>query len=259
MADASRRGLRSPIFPDGTFEFVPIKEHRNFVNCARIPRYCDLPTYTRRADSLAAYVPKSVALYRAHLDPEFNTFTYGDIVSSRSANLRDATKGDQLWFLARLWNYDEAGWAQGSNFYFIGLFEVESNIFVEEETEPESFSADVRQRIQANAHYKRWAGAGDRSAFRVITGRRPGSFRFDRGLQVTPEVAAHLFGGRYDPHERLFRLGDEILTNRNGCPRRVETFGSATRTIQAFLDSAVAGHQEHLTWLSRLAATHAGS
>ena len=259
MADASRRGLRSPVFPDGTFEFVPIKEHRDIANFAGIPRYCDLPTYTRRADSLAAYVPKGVALYRAHFDPEFSTFTYGDIVSPRAANLRDVTEGDVVWFLARLWNHDGAGWAQGSGFYFIGLFEVEDNILVEAGTEPEGFPADVRQRIQANAHYKRWADAGDRSAFRVITGLRPGSFRFDRGLRVTPEIAAHLFGGRYDPREGLFRLGGEILTNRNGRPRRFETFGSATRTVQAFLNSAIAGPQQHLAWLSRLAAAHAGS
>lgn len=259
VGDASRRGLRSPIFPDGTFEFIPIKEHRDFANFGGIPRYCDLPTYTRRAESLAAYVPKRVALYRVHLDPEFSTFTYGDILSPRASNLRDVTERDQVWFLARLWNHNGPGWEQGSGFYFIGLFEVEDNIFVEAGTEPEGFPAAVRQRIQANAHYKRWAGAGDRSAFRVITGRRPGSFRFDRGLRVTPEVVAHVFGGRYEPRGGLFWVGGEILTNRNMRPRRFENFGSTTRTVQPFLDSAIVGHQEHLAWLSRLAAAHAGS
>jgi hypothetical protein len=35
--------------------------------------------------------------------------------------------GDQLWFLARLWNYDGARWTGGSDFHFIAFLQVEWN------------------------------------------------------------------------------------------------------------------------------------
>lgn len=257
MADASRRGLRSPIFPDGTFEFVPIKEHRDFANVEGIPRYCQLPTCTGRAASLSAYLPSGIIRYRVHVDPEFNTFTYGDILSPRAANLRDVLEGDHVWFLARLWNHDGTGWTQGSDFYFIGMFEVSGNILIEAVTEPEHVPSSIRQRIQANAHYKRWVGGGDRRAFRVITGHPAGSFRFHRALRVTRDIAAHLFAGTYDPDEDVFRVGDRILMNLNGRPRRFQAFGSATRTVQAFLNSCVEWHEPHLTALADLASVHA--
>ena len=43
-ADAGKRGLRSPMFPDGTFEFVPIKEESRFSQAEGIRSYNDLPS-----------------------------------------------------------------------------------------------------------------------------------------------------------------------------------------------------------------------
>ena len=46
-ADAGERGLRSPVFPDGTFEFVPIKEESRFSQAEGIRSYSDLPLRER--------------------------------------------------------------------------------------------------------------------------------------------------------------------------------------------------------------------
>jgi Nucleotide modification associated domain 3 len=234
VADATRRGMRSPIFTDGTFEFVPIKESRAFAACPEVPRYCELSTHTGRAVSLAAYVPEKIAEYRVHNDPEFETCTYGDVMSARAANLKYVVESDQLWFLARLWNHDGLRWEKESDFYFIGRFEVEQNVLVASNSGPGDFSADLLGRIECNAHYRRWVYCDGWDAFRVITGKRPGSARFRRALRVTPEVAGLLFGGAYDRKSDGFRSGNRLLKNRNGTPRLFARFGSVTRAVQSF-------------------------
>ena len=196
-ADAARRGLRSPVFPDGTFEFVPIKEESRFSQAEGIRSYSDLPSWTGRARSLAGFLPERVRLYRAHADPEFETFTYGDILSVRAANLAGVEPGDQLWFLARLWDHDGTRWTGASGFYFIGLLEVEQNRFFAAGTRLEGIPPAVRKRIGNNAHYHRLL-AGDTAAFRILCGRQAASWRFLRALRVTPKVAGVLFGGSYD-------------------------------------------------------------
>jgi len=66
-----------------------------------------------------------------------------------------------------------------------------------------------------------------------------------------------LVGGRHDLQSGVFHSAGEILRNRNGAPRRFELFGSVTRTVQAFLDTGIAGDAEHLAELRRLAVDHA--
>jgi hypothetical protein len=118
-SDAAARGLRSPIFPDGTFEFVPIKERFVSADSASAIAYRDLPSTTGRAKSIAAFLPSKVGVYKVHADPEFETFTYGDVPSPGAANLASIVGGDQLWFLARLWDHDGSGWVGGSDFSLV--------------------------------------------------------------------------------------------------------------------------------------------
>ena len=78
------------------------------------------PTF-RFADS------RPFAQQHVHLDPEFETFTYGDpTVPKRS--LRTLEKGDYLIFYAGLQGWkDETGWSQNNPpaLYIIGYFVVE--------------------------------------------------------------------------------------------------------------------------------------
>ena len=252
--DAARRGLRSPVFADGTFEFVPITERSDLNSVAGIATYADLSSHTGQVRNIGELVPEAMRARRVHADPEFKTYTYGDTLSSRAANLKHVRRGDHVWFLARLWEHDGRRWSGDSDFYLIGFLDVERNILVPPGTAPEGLEQEVRHRISENAHYKRLALARDRSAFRVLVGSLQRSRRFEYAIRVVPEIAAHLFGGTFDPVERVFRRDGETLCNKNGKPRRFETFGSITRSVQAFLDSEVAGDLEHIRTLVALAA-----
>jgi hypothetical protein len=254
--DAARRGLRSPVFADGTFEFVPITERSDLNSIAGIATYADLSSHTGRVRNLGELVPEAMRALRAHVDPEFKTYTYGDILSSRAANLKHVRRGDLVWFLARLWEHNGRTWSGDSDFYLIGFLDVERNILVPAGTAPEGLEPEVRQRIRKNAHYKRMALAGDRGAFRVLVGNLQRSRRFNHAIRVVPEIAAHLFGGTFDLRERVFRRDGKTLCNKNGKPRRFESFGSITRSVQAFLDSEIAGDLEHIRTLAALAARH---
>jgi hypothetical protein len=191
--------------------------------------------------------------YRTHLDPEFQSYTYGDILSPRAANLKHAKAGDEIWFLARLWDHDGETWTGGSSFYLVARFETEDNFVIPARAEPATVKHEIRRRIEANAHYKRWVLTGERDSFRVIAGRPGRSSRFHRALKVTPLVAGHLFGGVYDPRSDRFRANGKVLRNRNGEPRRFERFGSITRAIQIFLDSENPDHKRDIAALRRLA------
>ena len=106
--NASHGGLKSPIFEDGTFEFVPIpelresKHYHSYPDCPLLPRYRDLPAYS--GGTLAKYIPQKYQNWKVHNDPEFKTFTYGDYptTSPRAANLKKIKVGDYLFFLVRL-------------------------------------------------------------------------------------------------------------------------------------------------------------
>ena len=76
-------GTLGPIFPDGTFEYVPIPESPQYVS-PRSVYFRDLPA--RRGGKLAQYVPRGYREAAAHYDPEFETFTYGDPTRNKRAD-----------------------------------------------------------------------------------------------------------------------------------------------------------------------------
>lgn len=127
-ANASHGRLRSPIFENNTFEFVPIPETGRRVSCPDclgLPRYSDLLTFNNL--DYYDFIPKSYLELRVHNDPEFDSYTYGDYptISPRAMNLRKAVKGDFIFFLARLVRYNYGSFGK-PGFFLIGCFEVES-------------------------------------------------------------------------------------------------------------------------------------
>jgi hypothetical protein len=85
--------LKSPLFEDGSFEFIPIPEDKECKYCELLPRYCELKPYSNH--NLLEIIPKKYHNLRVHNDPEFDTFTYGDypIHFPRAANLKKIKKG----------------------------------------------------------------------------------------------------------------------------------------------------------------------
>jgi hypothetical protein len=153
-------GTLSPIFDDGSFEFVPIPERFPAPGAAT---YND--RIGRKEKRLSTYVPSSIKNVPMHEDPEFLTCTYGDPTLKRYSLLK-LVKGDLLVFYAGLQpfatnNYNEA-------LYIIGYFDVENVTEFNKLSKAEL--AESLQRYRHNAHIKRQnslrdlvvvAGAGD--------------------------------------------------------------------------------------------------
>jgi len=136
--NTSHRKLRSPIFEDGTFEFVPIPrcspsvcpdEPGNCLECIEeytvFPRYCELPSPNGR--EFSEFIPSDRLKMRTDNDPEFQTFSYGDFPSrnSRASYLKKLDSGDRLFFLARLVKWSGSHFTNEAGFYLIGFFEIE--------------------------------------------------------------------------------------------------------------------------------------
>lgn len=166
--NASHGRLKSPIFDDGTFEFVSIPCCKpsscpgDLGDCSQcleeysvFPPYSELFSYENR---FSEFLPQVFLEMRAHNDPQLSCepVTYGDFPSKnpRASNLRKLEHGDQLFFLARLVNWSNGVFTDKAGFYLIGFLEIE-RIFDENElteiVESRKF-ADRFRKIERNAH-----------------------------------------------------------------------------------------------------------
>jgi hypothetical protein len=118
--DTGSGGAHGPLFRDGSFEFIPIRDdsgidHRTYSN-----------TSGRRGNKLVEFLPRSLQARMAnqsmHVDPEFSTFTYGDPTRPK-AGLRHLQAGDMLVFYCGLqgWDFESL-----PALYLIGYFEVKA-------------------------------------------------------------------------------------------------------------------------------------
>jgi len=117
--DTGSGGIHGPLFADGTFEYIPIPDghavdKRTYGN-----------TLGRHGRGLIDYFPASMRSRMAdqpmHVDPEFDTFTYGDPTTPK-AGLRHLQPGDLLVFYCGLRGWD---FASDPALYLMGYFEVE--------------------------------------------------------------------------------------------------------------------------------------
>jgi len=119
--DTGSGGIHGPLFSDGSFEYIPIPDSFG-------GKGVDERTYGstrgKRGRSLADYFPEArrekVFDQPIHVDPEFETFTYGDPTRPK-ASLRQLSEGSLLVFYAGLkgWKFDCP-----PALYIIGYFEV---------------------------------------------------------------------------------------------------------------------------------------
>ena len=185
--NASHGSLRSPIFDDNTFEFIPIPERsilsHSAPDCPALPRYCDITSHSGR--DILNLIPEKYHNWRAHNDPEFDRFTYGDYptVSPRVANLKKIEIGDYLFFLARLVKWENGKFTSKAGFYLIGFFEIE-DILKEVVTNPTNSEL---VNFSSNVHIKRglwnpafWNG------FWVFKGSKK-SMRFKQAIPFSKE------------------------------------------------------------------------
>ncbi len=113
-ANTNEPGFRGPVYPDGSFAYVPIPESAATLPRGRFPVDEPLPTY---ADlDLPFAVPVDLRETPVHMDPEFpgvhgrDRASYGDPYGVKAGRIADLGPGDWLLFYATL-SLRPHGWA----------------------------------------------------------------------------------------------------------------------------------------------------
>jgi len=139
-------GTLGPIYPDRTFEYVPIPDDPQNVSPKSL-FYADIKsTY---GGTLDQFIPKRFRNHPAHYDPEFETYTYGDPTKNKSRQLLHLKLDDILVFYAGL---RPPGQNHGGRIYIIGYFEIKSveEVYLTIHWPPTKF-----KHLFANAHFRR--------------------------------------------------------------------------------------------------------
>jgi hypothetical protein len=122
--DSGCGGIQGPLFKDGTFEFVCIPDNKR----VSVHTYGNLVGRDGRphADYFAESRRRGMAEQHVHVDPEWDTFTYGDPTPPKKS-LRTLKPGDLLVFYCGLQRWDvDGGWDQDHRpaLYLAGFFHV---------------------------------------------------------------------------------------------------------------------------------------
>ena len=105
-ANTNEPGFRGPVYPDGSFAYVPIPEPAATLSRDRFPVDEPLPTYGDL--DLPFGVPDDLRETPVHADPEFpgvhgrERATYGDPHGVKAGRIADLGPGDWLLFYATL-------------------------------------------------------------------------------------------------------------------------------------------------------------
>lgn len=166
-------GAHGPLFPDGSFEYVPIPEKCE-VDSSRSILFSQIPA--RSGGTIEQFVPRRYRGTPAHYDPEFETSTYGDPARNKRTQLLNLNCYDLLVFYAGLRPLSER---QGSKLYIIGYFTVQK-VYKMEMLEP--WPAPGLQHLWANAHFKRKNGDPN---LVVVKGFPQGSRLLEKAVSVS--------------------------------------------------------------------------
>ena len=151
-ANTNAPGVRGPIYPDGSFEFVPIPESE--------PVREPVPTYDDIQVSIE--IPNDRVEMPVHFDPEFaeldpgERYTYGDPYGVKARPLLDLEEGDLVAFYATLDFHGEDapdGICPDWGAYIIGRFRLARDPIAGEAYE--TLPAETRALFRNNAHVKR--------------------------------------------------------------------------------------------------------
>ncbi|MFA0846784.1 MAG: hypothetical protein ACC614_04400 [Methanobacterium formicicum] len=209
--DKSSDGVLALIFPDGSFEYIPLSEKDEKSTENRT--YQDL-TGTR-GKLISSYLPSSVAQRKVHLDPEFTTFTYGDV--GRKANyLLKLNPGDLLVFYMGLTPNSVAEYPEA--LYITGYFTVKTVLDFKNIPLPQV--KGIQEKYSHNSHLKR---RSDENSMVLVVGSPEKSKLLDKAILISAKKLNKL-GRAYHavspPLEKL--LGIKGSIQRSIPPRFIE-------------------------------------
>lgn len=167
-------GALSPIFRNGTFEYIPIpesdpetRERRTYQN-----------TSGRTNRPLSNFLPSKICQNKMHFDPEFETFTYGDHSSKRKSLLK-LDKNDLLVFYAGLIPYQND--MHLNALYIIGYFVVENVVDFNELSEEEKLK--FCNLYSNNSHVK----CDDLNDLVIVEGNKNKSKLLDKAILISQQ------------------------------------------------------------------------
>ena len=181
-ANTSHR-QQSPLFDDGTFEFIPIPgEHNEGLTYADLRQFNDpdMPLLDRFAKPIVSPSTK------VHNDPEFATFTYGDNLRKKGG-LRRLQAGDFLFFLARLVPYTGQQFDEkNAIFALIGYIKIEERF---DNPDDPMFTSPA---FNKNAHVMRWVNNPVSFTDYAILKGSISSRRFHTAVPFNREFVEHI-------------------------------------------------------------------
>ncbi len=244
----NKRGLASPVFEDGRFEFLPIPaDNPRLDESPNAIHYSDLRSHYDPAQALTSYIPDHLWGKAVHNSPEFEKFTYCDACDDfpRAANLKEVQQGDVLLFVAGLRLWIDGKRTSEYDLHLIGGFRIEEALRCEGAPPDER----VEDRFAGNAY--------------VINGQETG--RWD------PVVGNWLFAGSQDGSRRFNKavplnreICEQAFAAANGAPWRwgrqseTATVASYTRTARRFLDTSNPEEAKRAAVLRDWVARHTG-
>lgn len=180
-ANTNEPGVRGPLFPDGSFEYIPIPESKPTSDA--VPTYADLDVETD--------VPDEYQDTPVHLDPEFpeyphcERYSYGDEHGIKASPLSKLSEGDYLFFYATLsTGAERPDWAPSDwGAFLIGQFRLARDAITGEEYR--DLSATERAPYANNAHVKR----SEFDARVLVVGDPDGSALYDTAIPLSTRTA----------------------------------------------------------------------
>lgn len=142
--DHGTGGALAPIFPDGTFEYIPIPE---MVPTLYTLTYATSPG--RHVRSLATVLPARLAALPPHVDPDFSAVTYGDAAPRKRQQLLRLDPGDLLVFYVGL---SPRAHEDRSRLFAIGYITVRR---VHDLSARDLHRPDLRRQFARTAHFLR--------------------------------------------------------------------------------------------------------
>jgi hypothetical protein len=180
--DSGCGGIQGPLFDDGSFDFVCIPDNHG------VSAHTYGNMIGRGGKPLAGYFAESrrkiMAEQHVHVDPEFDTFTYGDPTTPKRS-LRYLRTGDLLVFYCGLQEWDaDGGWNRGHRpaLYLAGYFVVTKAGMAGD------FDRKVlREEFANNFHVRYPAVFKQQKGDLVLVKGGPGSRLFRKAYQISVE------------------------------------------------------------------------
>ena len=204
-------GGLSPVFPDMTYEYIPIYQ-RNRKETEKNEKRTYSMIRGSNKKFLNEYLPLRLRNKVLHLDPEFKTFTYGDPTRTKRAALNKLEKNDLLIFY--LGGKKQDSFEVGC--FIFGYFVVDK--VIDWDVTPEDKKKGIEMEFKNNAHM---ISSKSRNKLVMIMGKK-GSKQLKKCIQISqsntpinnpPYITIPEFQTKYDIRKNIVRAVPMYITD----------------------------------------------